>query len=86
MIGFPLVISVSERDMPGIEPGPLGWHTSTLTNEVQALVWDKGGPSKLLVLTKVVFSLSVPHQHERKRFGIMSGGGEIFESFSDQIG
>ena len=24
MIGFPLVIAVSERDIPGIEPGPLG--------------------------------------------------------------
>ena len=35
MIGFPLVISVSEWDMPGIEPGPLGLHTSTLTNELQ---------------------------------------------------
>ena len=35
MIGFPLVISVSERDMPGIEPGPLGWHTSALTNELK---------------------------------------------------
>ena len=35
MIGFPLVIAVSERDMPGIEPGPLGWHTSALTNELQ---------------------------------------------------
>ena len=22
MIGFPLVIAVSERDMPGIKPGP----------------------------------------------------------------
>ena len=28
---FPLVIAVSERDMPGIEPGPLGWYTSALT-------------------------------------------------------
>ena len=35
MIEFPLVIAVSERDMPGVEPGPLGWHTSTLTNELQ---------------------------------------------------
>ena len=35
MVGFPLVIAVSERDMPGIEPGPLGWHTSALTNELQ---------------------------------------------------
>ena len=35
MIRFPLVIAVSERDMPGIEPGPLGWHTSALTNELQ---------------------------------------------------
>ena len=28
MIGSPIVIADSERDMPGIEPGPLGWHTS----------------------------------------------------------
>ena len=35
MIRFRLVIAVSERDMPGIEPGPLGWHTSALTNELQ---------------------------------------------------
>ena len=35
MIGFPLVISIFERDMPGIEPGQLGWRTSTLTNELQ---------------------------------------------------
>jgi hypothetical protein len=33
MIGIPLVIVVSERDMPGIEPGSLGWHTSDLINE-----------------------------------------------------
>ena len=25
--GFPLVIANSEQDMPGIEPGPLGWAT-----------------------------------------------------------
>ena len=35
MIGFPLVIAVSEWDMLGIKPGPLGWHTSALTNELQ---------------------------------------------------
>ena len=35
MIGFPLVIALHERDMPGIEPGPLGWHTNALTNELQ---------------------------------------------------
>ena len=35
MIEFPLVIAVSKRDMPGIEPGPLGWYTSALTNELQ---------------------------------------------------
>ena len=35
MIWFPLVIAVSERHMPGIKPGSLGWHTSTLTNEQQ---------------------------------------------------
>ena len=26
MIMFPFVIAISEQDMPGIEPGPLGWH------------------------------------------------------------
>jgi hypothetical protein len=35
MIRFTLVIAVSEQDMPGIEPGPLYWHTSALTNEIQ---------------------------------------------------
>ena len=35
MIGFPLVITVSDRDMSGIEPQPLGWHNSALTNELQ---------------------------------------------------
>ena len=34
MIGFLLVIAVSEQDMPGIEPGPLGWHTNALINEL----------------------------------------------------
>ena len=35
MIGFPLVIADSERDIPGIEPGPLGWYTSALTTGLQ---------------------------------------------------
>jgi hypothetical protein len=34
-ISFPLAKAVSEWDMPGIEPGPLGWHTSALTNELE---------------------------------------------------
>ena len=38
MIGFPLVIADSEPDMPKIEPGPLGWHTSTLTTELQEVM------------------------------------------------
>ena len=33
MIRFPIVISDSEKDMPGIEP--LGWYTSTLTSSLQ---------------------------------------------------
>ena len=37
---FPLVIADSEWDMQGIEPGPLGWHTSTLTTELQELGWN----------------------------------------------
>jgi hypothetical protein len=28
---FPLVLADSERNMPGIKPGPLGWYTSALT-------------------------------------------------------
>ena len=32
MIGFLLVIADSEQDIPGIEPGPLCWHISILTN------------------------------------------------------
>ena len=35
MIRFPLVIADPERDMPGIEHVPLGWHNSTLTTELQ---------------------------------------------------
>ena len=35
MISFPRVIADSERDMSEIEPGPLGWHTSALTTELQ---------------------------------------------------
>ena len=38
MIWFPLVIAVSEQDMSGIKPGPLGWYTSNVTNELQE-VW-----------------------------------------------
>ena len=32
---FPLVIADSEREMPGIEPGPLGWYASALTTGLQ---------------------------------------------------
>ena len=35
MIRFPLVITVSKRDMPGIKPGPLGWQNSAPSNELQ---------------------------------------------------
>ena len=54
MLAFPVVTADSEQDMPGIEPGPLGWHTSTLTTELQqvrqgnshyAMVEFKGGSS-----------------------------------------
>ena len=34
VIGFPLVIAVYEWDMQRIKPGPQGWHTSALTNEL----------------------------------------------------
>ena len=39
MIGFPLLIDESEQDMPGIEPGPLGWDTSALTTELQEVIF-----------------------------------------------
>jgi hypothetical protein len=32
---FPLVIADSERDIPGIDRGPLGWYTSALTTGLQ---------------------------------------------------
>ena len=35
MIGVHLVIAVSEQNMTGIEPGPLGWHTRALSNKLQ---------------------------------------------------
>ena len=35
MVGFPLVIAVSEWDIIGIKPGTQGWPTSALTNELQ---------------------------------------------------
>ena len=34
VIGFPLVLADSKGDMPGIKPGPLGWHHA-LTTELQ---------------------------------------------------
>ena len=40
---FTLVIDNSERDMPGIEPGSLEWHISSLTAELQELR-QKVGP------------------------------------------
>ena len=30
-----LVIAVFERNLPGIEPGPLGWYTSAITTRLQ---------------------------------------------------
>ena len=33
-----LAVAGSERDMPGIEPGPLGWHTSALTTELKGVL------------------------------------------------
>jgi hypothetical protein len=42
MIGFPLVIAVSEQDMPGIEPGPIGWHTSYKLQEVSIIMSETG--------------------------------------------
>ena len=31
VIGLTLVVADSKQDMPGIKPGPPGWHTSALT-------------------------------------------------------
>ena len=36
MLGVPLVIADSERDMPELEPEPLGWYGSTLTTGLKA--------------------------------------------------
>ena len=33
IIRFPLDITDSEQGMPGIEPGPQGWHTSSWTEK-----------------------------------------------------
>jgi hypothetical protein len=35
MVRFPLVIADSKQDMPGIKHGPIDWHKSTLTTEMQ---------------------------------------------------
>ena len=35
IIRFPLVLADSEGEMPGMEPGPVGWYTSALTTEVR---------------------------------------------------
>ena len=37
IIEFPLVKADSEQDMPGIKPGPLGWHTSALNSKLQEI-------------------------------------------------
>ena len=34
MILIPLIIVDFEQDVSGIDPGPLGWHTRALTNDV----------------------------------------------------
>ena len=38
MIEFTLEIADSERNMPGLKPEPLGWHTSALTTELQEVM------------------------------------------------
>ena len=38
LIGFPLVIADSEQIILGMEYGPLGWHTSALTNYCPSLL------------------------------------------------
>ena len=46
MIGSPLVIAVSEQDMPGIKLGLLGWHTSAPMNpdvRVCPNIWSHTG-------------------------------------------
>ena len=43
LIRFPFLRADSERDMPGIKPGPLRWHTSALTTELHE-VREQVGP------------------------------------------
>ena len=38
---FPLAIADSPQDLPGIEPGPLGWYTSTTTGLKEVRRYDK---------------------------------------------
>ena len=42
MVGFPLVIANFEQDMPGNEPGSLGWHTSAQITDLQELSQSDG--------------------------------------------
>ena len=37
-MGPPFVFAGSERDIVGIVPGPLGWHTSALHTELQEVI------------------------------------------------
>ena len=57
MIGFSPVITDSERDMLGIEPGPLGSHTSALTTELQEAMLTK----IWLIHRALVFALRYVH-------------------------
>ena len=57
MIGFPLVIAESERDMPGIRPGPLGWHTNALTTELQEVMRYTNSQHSFLQLFSIIVNL-----------------------------
>ena len=51
---IPLVKAVSERNKPGIEPGPLGKHTSAFTNELQEVskkLSDRSGCDDILEIS-----------------------------------
>ena len=91
MIGFPLVISVSERDMPGIEPGPLGWHTSALTNELQevfiAFKFNCEGVWAWLVICYLAESISPKLELPRKGFDFPTSGETLpcAKSFNSKI-
>ena len=64
MIGFPLVIVDSKLDLPGIKPGPLDWHTKTITLSLDPCTVKPGANQSYEVtymfIQQVVYN--VPHK------------------------